>query len=149
MQFQNMTPNSVISFMIMCFMVILFYVYFIFVAQVRPSVSFLISEPCICCHGTGRVEALETSFSKIEREILRMLVSESFHQIVITFKDFLFIISFQSIIFSFLFLNALYISIIHFISSQLKGISFHFFSYMFNRIAFLPRFKMHPHSVIL
>ena len=43
--------------------------------QVRPSVTFMISEPCTCCHGTGRVEALETSFSKIEQEISRLLVS--------------------------------------------------------------------------
>jgi hypothetical protein len=43
--------------------------------QVRPSVTFMISEPCPCCHGIGRVEALDTSFSKIEREICRRLVS--------------------------------------------------------------------------
>ncbi|XP_058114849.1 ribonuclease E/G-like protein, chloroplastic isoform X4 [Magnolia sinica] len=41
--------------------------------RVRPSVSFMISEPCGCCHATGRVEALETSFSKIEHEICRLL----------------------------------------------------------------------------
>lgn len=41
--------------------------------RVRPSVTFLITEPCTCCHGTGRVEALETSFSKIERELCRLL----------------------------------------------------------------------------
>ncbi|XVF31936.1 hypothetical protein REPUB_Repub17cG0037800 [Reevesia pubescens] len=41
--------------------------------RVRPSVTFMISEPCTCCHGTGRVEALETSFSKIEQEICRLL----------------------------------------------------------------------------
>ncbi|CAI9282368.1 unnamed protein product [Lactuca saligna] len=41
--------------------------------RVRPSVTFMISEPCSCCHATGRVEALETSFSKIEREICRFL----------------------------------------------------------------------------
>ncbi|KAL4582798.1 hypothetical protein LXL04_007357 [Taraxacum kok-saghyz] len=41
--------------------------------RVRPSVTFMISEPCSCCHATGRVEALETSFSKIEREICRLL----------------------------------------------------------------------------
>ncbi|KAM3190744.1 hypothetical protein ACQJBY_068635 [Aegilops geniculata] len=41
--------------------------------QVRPSVTFMISEPCPCCHGIGRVEALDTSFSKIEREICRRL----------------------------------------------------------------------------
>lgn len=35
----------------------------------------MISEPCSCCHATGRVEALETSFSKIEQEICRQLVS--------------------------------------------------------------------------
>ncbi|ONM03867.1 Ribonuclease E/G-like protein chloroplastic [Zea mays] len=43
--------------------------------QVRPSVTFMISEPCTCCHGTGRVEALDTSFSKIEREICRRLAA--------------------------------------------------------------------------
>lgn len=36
----------------------------------------MISEPCTCCHATGRVEALETSFSKIEHEICRLLVSD-------------------------------------------------------------------------
>ncbi|KAL6959885.1 hypothetical protein U1Q18_040034 [Sarracenia purpurea var. burkii] len=41
--------------------------------RVRPSVTFMISEPCTFCHATGRVEALETSFSKIEREICRLL----------------------------------------------------------------------------
>lgn len=41
--------------------------------RVRPSVTFMISEPCTCCHGTGRVEALETAYSKIEREICRLL----------------------------------------------------------------------------
>ncbi|XP_057956654.1 ribonuclease E/G-like protein, chloroplastic isoform X2 [Malania oleifera] len=41
--------------------------------RVRPSVTFMISEPCACCHATGRVEALETSFSKIEHEICRFL----------------------------------------------------------------------------
>ncbi|KAK5784242.1 hypothetical protein PVK06_038764 [Gossypium arboreum] len=41
--------------------------------RVRPSVTFMVSEPCTCCHGTGRVEALETSFSKIELEIGRLL----------------------------------------------------------------------------
>ncbi|OVA19748.1 Carbohydrate binding module family 20 [Macleaya cordata] len=41
--------------------------------RVRPSVTFMISEPCCCCHATGRVEALETSFSKIEHEICRLL----------------------------------------------------------------------------
>ncbi|KAG9131027.1 hypothetical protein Leryth_006792 [Lithospermum erythrorhizon] len=41
--------------------------------RVRPSVTFMITEPCTCCHGTGRVEALETSFSKIEHEICRVL----------------------------------------------------------------------------
>ncbi|GAB4847600.1 hypothetical protein Ancab_026662 [Ancistrocladus abbreviatus] len=43
--------------------------------RVRPSVTFMISEPCSCCHATGRVEALETSFSKIEHEICRLLVT--------------------------------------------------------------------------
>lgn len=43
--------------------------------RVRPSVTFMISEPCPCCHGLGRVEALDTSFSKIEREICRRLAS--------------------------------------------------------------------------
>lgn len=41
--------------------------------RVRPSVTFMISEPCTCCQATGRVEALETSFSKIEHEICRLL----------------------------------------------------------------------------
>ncbi|KAG2577958.1 hypothetical protein PVAP13_6NG155900 [Panicum virgatum] len=43
--------------------------------RVRPSVTFMISEPCTCCHGTGRVEALDTSFSKIEHEICRRLAA--------------------------------------------------------------------------
>ncbi|KAL6140309.1 hypothetical protein ACLB2K_058609 [Fragaria x ananassa] len=43
--------------------------------RVRPSVTFMISEPCSCCHATGRVEALETSFSKIEQEISRLLAT--------------------------------------------------------------------------
>ncbi|KAM0905390.1 hypothetical protein ACQ4PT_017414 [Festuca glaucescens] len=43
--------------------------------RVRPSVTFMISEPCSCCHGIGRVEALDTSFSKIEREICRRLAT--------------------------------------------------------------------------
>ncbi|KAG0502543.1 hypothetical protein HPP92_002615 [Vanilla planifolia] len=43
--------------------------------RVRPSVNFMITEPCNCCHATGRVEALETSFSKIELEICRLLSS--------------------------------------------------------------------------
>lgn len=41
--------------------------------RVRPSVTFMVSEPCDCCHATGRVEALETTFSKIEQEICRLL----------------------------------------------------------------------------
>ncbi|KAI4324588.1 hypothetical protein MLD38_030063 [Melastoma candidum] len=41
--------------------------------RVRPSVTFMVTEPCTCCHATGRVEALETSFSKIEQEICRLL----------------------------------------------------------------------------
>ncbi|XP_038704548.1 ribonuclease E/G-like protein, chloroplastic isoform X2 [Tripterygium wilfordii] len=45
--------------------------------RVRPSVTFMISEPCTCCHATGRVEALETSFSKIEQEICRMLAMKN------------------------------------------------------------------------
>ncbi|KAL6894920.1 hypothetical protein ACP4OV_007540 [Aristida adscensionis] len=43
--------------------------------RVRPSVTFMISEPCSCCQGTGRVEALDTIFSKIEREICRQLAA--------------------------------------------------------------------------
>ncbi|KAK7321332.1 hypothetical protein VNO77_31871 [Canavalia gladiata] len=43
--------------------------------RVRPSVTFMISEPCACCHATGRVEALETSFSKIEQQICRLLAT--------------------------------------------------------------------------
>jgi len=46
--------------------------------QVRPSVTFMVSEPCDCCHATGRVEALETSFFKIEQQICRVLVSRRF-----------------------------------------------------------------------
>lgn len=45
--------------------------------RVRPSVSFMISEPCTCCHATGRVEALDTSFSKIEHEICRLLAASN------------------------------------------------------------------------
>lgn len=45
--------------------------------RVRPSVTFMISEPCTCCHSTGRIEALETSFSKIEREICRLLAASN------------------------------------------------------------------------
>ncbi|PKA67037.1 Ribonuclease E/G-like protein, chloroplastic [Apostasia shenzhenica] len=45
--------------------------------RVRPSVTYMISEPCSCCHATGRVEALETSFSKIEREICRLLATSN------------------------------------------------------------------------
>ncbi|CAH9094809.1 unnamed protein product [Cuscuta epithymum] len=41
--------------------------------RVRPSVTFMISQQCTCCYGTGRVEALETAFSKIEREISRLM----------------------------------------------------------------------------
>lgn len=41
--------------------------------RVRPSVTYMISEPCSCCHATGRVEALHTTFSKIERAIRRFL----------------------------------------------------------------------------
>uniref|UniRef100_A0A0D9X6N7 CBM20 domain-containing protein n=1 Tax=Leersia perrieri TaxID=77586 RepID=A0A0D9X6N7_9ORYZ len=43
--------------------------------RVRPSVTFMISESCPCCNGIGRVEALDTSFSKIEREICRRLAA--------------------------------------------------------------------------
>ncbi|XP_028780740.1 ribonuclease E/G-like protein, chloroplastic isoform X2 [Neltuma alba] len=43
--------------------------------RVRPSVTFMVSEPCSCCHGTGRVEALETSFAKIEQQICRLLAT--------------------------------------------------------------------------
>ncbi|XP_057724474.1 ribonuclease E/G-like protein, chloroplastic isoform X1 [Arachis stenosperma] len=43
--------------------------------RVRPSVTFMISEPCACCHATGRVEALETSFSKIEQQICRFIAT--------------------------------------------------------------------------
>ncbi|KAL9272698.1 Ribonuclease E/G-like protein [Drosera capensis] len=41
--------------------------------RVRPSLTFMISEECSCCQATGRVEALETSFWKIEHEIRRLL----------------------------------------------------------------------------
>ncbi|XP_045829250.1 ribonuclease E/G-like protein, chloroplastic isoform X4 [Trifolium pratense] len=43
--------------------------------RVRPSVTFMITEPCPCCHATGRVEALETSFSKIEQQICCILAT--------------------------------------------------------------------------
>lgn len=43
--------------------------------RVRPSVTFMVSEPCDCCHATGRVEALETSFFKIEQQICRILAT--------------------------------------------------------------------------
>lgn len=43
--------------------------------RVRPSVTFMVTEPCTCCHATGRVEALDTSFSKIEHEICRLLAA--------------------------------------------------------------------------
>ncbi|XP_022728019.1 ribonuclease E/G-like protein, chloroplastic isoform X2 [Durio zibethinus] len=56
--------------------------------RVRPSVTFMISEPCTCCHGTGRVEALETSFSKIEQEICRLLVARGFTRGVFELKLF-------------------------------------------------------------
>lgn len=39
--------------------------------RVRPSVTLMISDPCSCCRGAGRVEARETTISKIERAILR------------------------------------------------------------------------------
>ncbi|KAJ3698275.1 hypothetical protein LUZ61_001980 [Rhynchospora tenuis] len=45
--------------------------------RVRPSVSFMISDPCICCRATGRVEALEMSFMKIENEIRRLLATSN------------------------------------------------------------------------
>ncbi|KAJ4755127.1 Ribonuclease E/G-like protein [Rhynchospora pubera] len=45
--------------------------------RVRPSVSFMISDPCICCQATGRVEALEMSFMKIENEIRRLLATST------------------------------------------------------------------------
>ncbi|KAJ8567675.1 hypothetical protein K7X08_019883 [Anisodus acutangulus] len=32
---------------------------------VRPSVTFMISEPCTCCHGMGRVEALATAYLRL------------------------------------------------------------------------------------
>ncbi|KAL9274485.1 Ribonuclease E/G-like protein, partial [Drosera capensis] len=41
--------------------------------RVRDSLPFMISEPCSCCQATGRVEALETSFLKLEREVCRLL----------------------------------------------------------------------------
>eukprot|EP00252_Welwitschia_mirabilis_P012085 TRINITY_DN2688_c0_g1_i3.p1 TRINITY_DN2688_c0_g1~~TRINITY_DN2688_c0_g1_i3.p1 ORF type:complete len:950 (-),score=207.32 TRINITY_DN2688_c0_g1_i3:401-3250(-) len=40
---------------------------------VRPSVAFKMTEPCPHCHGNGRVETLDTTFSKIERAICRIL----------------------------------------------------------------------------
>ncbi|XP_034206647.1 ribonuclease E/G-like protein, chloroplastic isoform X2 [Prunus dulcis] len=56
--------------------------------RVRPSVTFMISEPCTCCHATGRVEALETSFSKIEQEISRLLVARGFTRGAFEVKPF-------------------------------------------------------------
>ncbi|CAJ1970604.1 unnamed protein product [Sphenostylis stenocarpa] len=50
--------------------------------RVRPSVTFMISEPCACCHATGRVEALETTFSKIEQQICRLLYWYSLESLV-------------------------------------------------------------------
>lgn len=41
--------------------------------RVRDSVPILMSEECSCCSAAGRVEALEITFSKIEREICRFL----------------------------------------------------------------------------
>lgn len=41
--------------------------------RVRPSVTYTIHSSCACCKGTGRVEALETTLSKIERAIRRVL----------------------------------------------------------------------------
>ncbi|KAJ3693195.1 hypothetical protein LUZ60_008675 [Juncus effusus] len=45
--------------------------------RVRPSVSFMISDPCTCCEATGRVEALEMSFLKIENEIRRFIAKSN------------------------------------------------------------------------
>jgi Rne/Rng family ribonuclease len=41
--------------------------------RVRPSVTWTINDSCPTCKGTGRVEALETTLSKIERAIRRFL----------------------------------------------------------------------------
>lgn len=42
--------------------------------RVRPSVTLTISDSCSTCKGTGQVEALETTLSKVERAIKRLLV---------------------------------------------------------------------------
>ncbi|KAL2613767.1 hypothetical protein R1flu_025459 [Riccia fluitans] len=44
--------------------------------RVRPSVTLTISEPCPHCHGVGRVEAQETTLSRIERAVRRMLAAK-------------------------------------------------------------------------
>ncbi|KAH9322285.1 hypothetical protein KI387_016924, partial [Taxus chinensis] len=41
--------------------------------RVRPSLTAMFSEPCSCCDANGRVEALNTTFLKIERAIRRFL----------------------------------------------------------------------------
>lgn len=51
------------------------FIYLFVPVQVHHSDSFVISEPCEFCQATGRVEALATTFSKIEHEISRFLVS--------------------------------------------------------------------------
>ncbi|KAF3325965.1 hypothetical protein FCM35_KLT09045 [Carex littledalei] len=45
--------------------------------MVHHSDSFVISKPCEFCQATGRVEALATTFSKIEHEISRFLASSN------------------------------------------------------------------------
>ncbi|CAM6095901.1 unnamed protein product [Calypogeia fissa] len=45
--------------------------------RVRPSVTLTISNPCSHCVGAGRVEAYETTLSKIERAVLRLLTTRS------------------------------------------------------------------------
>ncbi|KAL3679117.1 hypothetical protein R1sor_022073 [Riccia sorocarpa] len=44
--------------------------------RVRPSVTLTISEPCPHCHGVGRVEAHETTLSRIERVVRRILAAK-------------------------------------------------------------------------
>ncbi|CAM6120478.1 unnamed protein product [Calypogeia fissa] len=45
--------------------------------RVRPSVTLTISESCSHCGGVGRVEAYETTLSKIERAVLRLLAAKT------------------------------------------------------------------------
>ncbi|XP_057864300.2 ribonuclease E/G-like protein, chloroplastic isoform X2 [Cryptomeria japonica] len=44
--------------------------------RVRPSLTYMFSEPCSYCNANGRVEARDTIFSKIERAIRRLLAKD-------------------------------------------------------------------------